>query len=96
MELGLAAMPLEKNLHRTNFLGKWMPGWNAPTPKDDPVELDISDIEFEGEDFGWGGMTRPGARSSISDEEFKPEEAMGDEWDSDREDNTDDDDDHGG
>ena len=85
---------LGKEMHRNMFLGKWMGGYGRQEKKEEKVEIDISDIEFEGEELGWGGMTRPGTNSF--DKEFSEEEPMGDEWDQTEDDRSDDDDYHGG
>ena len=61
-------------MHRNMFIGKWIGGYGRQEKKEDPVEMDISDIEFEGEEMnGWGGMTRPG---SNWDREVSEEESM--------------------
>jgi len=53
----------------------------------------LSDIEFEQEELGWGGITRPGANK----EEFEAEHGHVDDWQEMDSDMTDsDDDDHGG
>lgn len=79
-----------------NFLGWLGRKRGQKAPSSEKVEIDVSDIEFEEEDLGWGGITRPGSHPDLSPEEFPEEEAMGTtDWESDSEDN-DDDDDHGG
>lgn len=83
---------MQKQQH---FLGSLFGRKQQRSPKDEEkVEIDVSDLEFEDEDLGWGGITRPGGEQHLSGEEFPEEEAMGTDWESDHD--NDDDDDHGG
>ena len=56
---------------KQQFLGGWFRKQNEPK-HDEKIEVDLSDIEFEKEDLGWGGVTRP--RGFPTDEEFQKEE----------------------
>lgn len=81
---------------RQQFLGGWLGRKDSPK-KEKAVDLDLSDIEFDDEDAGWGGITRPGAHpQQLGGEEFPKEQAMEDEWDQTDFEDDDDDDDHGG
>jgi len=81
-------------MHRNMFIGKWIGGYGKQEQKEEPLDIDISDIEFEGEEMGWGGMTRPG--SNKWDREFSDEEGMNENTGISDNEHTDDDDDHHG
>lgn len=84
------AEQLVRDGHKHEFLGRWF-GRNNEPEHDEKIDIDVdaSDVEFSGEENGWGGVTTRGRE--ISDEEF-PHEAG---YFSDQ-DGSDDDDDHGG
>ena len=82
-----------QEMHRNMFIGKWIGGYGQQEQKEEPLDIDISDIEFEGEEMGWGGMTRPG---SNWDREFSDEEGMNENTGISDNEHTDSDDDHHG
>ena len=83
-----------RDSHKQQFLGRWLGGTNNAPKKEAKIELDLSDLEFEPEEQGWGGITRPGEHRA--GEGFPQERGHVDEWDEEMTTSDEDDDEHGG